>query len=50
LQRYHYYPDVFQIWHVLSSGGAVILAAAHIMPLLYLTWSLIWGAKAPDNP
>ena len=49
-RRYHYYPDVFQIWHILSSGGAVILAVAYVMPLLYLTWSLVYGAKAPDNP
>ena len=35
-RRYHYYPDVFQIWHILSSGGAVILAVAYLMPLVYL--------------
>ena len=45
-RRYHYYPDVFQIWHILSSGGAVILAVAYIMPLVYLTWSLVYGAQA----
>jgi cytochrome c oxidase subunit I len=49
-RRYHYYPDVFQIWHILSSGGAVILATAYIMPLVYLSWSLIYGAKSPNNP
>ena len=49
-RRYHYYPDVFQIWHILSSGGAVILAVAYVMPLFYLAWSLVYGAKAPDNP
>ena len=49
-RRYHYYPDVFQIWHILSSGGAVILAAAYLMPLVYLTWSLFYGEKSPDNP
>ena len=46
-RRYHYYPDVFQIWHILSSGGAVILAVAYVMPLVYLTWSLFYGEKAP---
>ncbi|HUZ34165.1 MAG TPA: cbb3-type cytochrome c oxidase subunit I [Xanthobacteraceae bacterium] len=49
-RRYHYYPDVFQIWHVLSSGGAVILAAAYLMPLVYLTWSLFCGQDAGNNP
>jgi cytochrome c oxidase subunit 1 len=49
-RRYHYYPDVFQIWHILSSAGAVILAAAYVMPLFYLTWSIVYGKKAPANP
>jgi cytochrome c oxidase subunit 1 len=49
-RRYHYYPDVFQIWHVLSSGGAAILAVAYLMPLVYLGWSLLWGERAGDNP
>jgi cytochrome c oxidase subunit 1 len=49
-RRYHYYPDVFQIWHILSSGGAVILAVAYLMPLVYLGWSLFYGEQAPDNP
>ena len=49
-RRYHAYPDAFQVWHVLSSAGAVILAAAYMMPLGYLLWSLIWGKRAPMNP
>jgi len=49
-RRYHLYPDVFQIWHILSSAGAVILAAAYLMPLFYLTWSIVYGRKAPPNP
>jgi cytochrome c oxidase subunit I len=49
-RRYHLYPDVFQIWHILSSAGAVILAAAYLMPLFYLTWSILYGRKAPPNP
>jgi cytochrome c oxidase subunit I len=49
-RRYHFYPDVFQIWHILSSAGAVILAAAYLMPLFYLTWSIVYGRKAPPNP
>jgi cytochrome c oxidase subunit I len=49
-RRYHYYPDVFQIWHILSSAGSVILAAAYVMPLFYLSWSIVYGKKAPPNP
>ena len=26
------------------------LAAAYLMPLVYLTWSLFYGEKSPDNP
>ena len=49
-RRYHAYPPEFQIWHVLSSSGAVVLACAYLMPLGYLGWSLIWGQVAPENP
>jgi cytochrome c oxidase subunit I len=35
---------------VLSSGGATILAAAYLMPLFYLGYSLFFGARAPANP
>jgi cytochrome c oxidase subunit 1 len=49
-RRYHVYPDVFQVWHVISTGGAVILAVAYLLPLVYLGWSLLYGEKSPDNP
>ncbi|MEZ5786450.1 MAG: cytochrome c oxidase subunit I [Xanthobacteraceae bacterium] len=49
-RRYHVYPPEFQVWNVLSSAGAVVLAAAYLLPLGYLTWSLIWGSRAPRNP
>jgi cytochrome c oxidase subunit 1 len=49
-RRYHHYPPEFQVWHVLSSSGAVILAAGYLLPLLYLGWSLIWGKQAGANP
>ena len=49
-RRYHAYPEEFQILHVLSSGGAVILAASYLLPLIYLPWSLRWGKPAPANP
>lgn len=49
-RRYEIYPPQFQMYHVLSSAGAVVLAAAYLMPLFYLGWSLFHGAKAPPNP
>ncbi|MGB6537814.1 MAG: cytochrome c oxidase subunit I [Xanthobacteraceae bacterium] len=49
-RRYHYYPPVFQVWHVLSTAGAAILAVAYIMPLIYLAWSLRSGERAGNNP
>ncbi len=49
-RRYAHYPAEFQVWNVLSSAGATILAVAYLMPLFYLTWSLFRGARAPANP
>jgi cytochrome c oxidase subunit I len=49
-RRYYAYPPEFQVWHVLSSAGASILAVAYVLPLFYLAWSLVYGAKAGPNP
>ena len=49
-RRYHEYPEEFQIWHVMSSTGAVVLAVAYLMPLFYFGYSLLHGKRAPDNP
>ncbi|HKS84690.1 MAG TPA: cbb3-type cytochrome c oxidase subunit I [Pseudolabrys sp.] len=49
-RRYHVYPEVFQIWHVMSTGGAAVLAVAYILPLIYLPLSLLRGPRAPRNP
>ena len=49
-RRYAVYPEVFQVYHVLSSAGAVVLAVAYVMPLFYLGWSLLRGPRAGDNP
>ncbi|MGH8262874.1 MAG: cytochrome c oxidase subunit I [Steroidobacteraceae bacterium] len=49
-RRYHVYPDVFQVWHVLSSGGTLILAVAYLLPLIYFGWSLRYGKPAGNNP
>ena len=34
----------------MSSTGASVLAAAYLLPPVYLTWSLLYGKKAGDNP
>jgi cytochrome c oxidase subunit 1 len=49
-RRYHVYPEEFQVWHVLSSAGAVILAAAYLMPMGYMALSLFRGPRAEANP
>jgi cytochrome c oxidase subunit I len=49
-RRYYSYPPEFQVWNVLSSAGASILAAAYLLPLFYLAWSLQRGERAPANP
>jgi cytochrome c oxidase subunit 1 len=49
-RRYHYYPPEFQILHVMSSAGASILAVGYLLPLIYFTWAMRYGKRAPDNP
>jgi cytochrome c oxidase subunit 1 len=49
-RRYHVYPPEFQVFNVLSSAGATVLAIGFILPLFYLTWSLKYGPKAGKNP
>jgi cytochrome c oxidase subunit I len=49
-RRYATYAPEFQVLNVLSSAGASILAIAYAMPLFYLTWSLVYGRRAPANP
>jgi cytochrome c oxidase subunit 1 len=49
-RRYHTYPDEFQVLHVMSSAGASILAVGYLIPLVYLLWSLRYGALAGPNP
>jgi len=49
-RRYHTYPPEFQTYHVLSSAGAVVLAAAYLLPFCYLLLSLFRGERAGDNP
>jgi cytochrome c oxidase subunit 1 len=49
-RRYHMYPEEFQVLHVLSTGGAMVLGMGYILPSIYLTWSLVKGQQAPANP
>ncbi len=49
-RRYHAYPPEFQIWNVLSTGGAIVLGIGYLMPMFYLLWSLKNGKPAPPNP
>jgi cytochrome c oxidase subunit 1 len=49
-RRYHTYASELQVWNVLSSAGASILAVAYLMPLVYLGWSLFYGKRASANP
>ena len=49
-RRYHVYPPEFQVWNVLSSGGAAILAVAYLMPMFYLGYSLFFGGARRPIP
>ncbi|HET7294294.1 MAG TPA: cytochrome c oxidase subunit I [Vicinamibacteria bacterium] len=49
-RRYHYYPDEFQVLNVMSSAGASILAIGYVLPMIYLAWSMRYGAIASSNP
>jgi cytochrome c oxidase subunit 1 len=49
-RRYHAYPPEWQVFNVLSSAGAGVLALGYILPAFYLTYSLIKGKNAPANP
>ena len=49
-RRYAHYDARFQVLNVFSSTGSTILAAAYLLPLFYLTWSIFYGKNAPPNP
>ena len=49
-RRYHAYPAEFQVLNVLSTAGATVLGVGYMLPLLYLGWSLKYGAIAGANP
>jgi cytochrome c oxidase subunit 1 len=49
-RRYHVYAPEFQVFNVLSSAGASVLALGYGIPLTYFLWSLFFGKPAPANP
>jgi cytochrome c oxidase subunit I len=49
-RRYYSYPAQFQWLHVLSTGGAYLLAGALLLTFVNLAIALKWGARAPANP
>ena len=49
-RRYHAYPPEFQVLNVLSTAGATVLGVGFLMPMVYLAWSLKYGAIAGNNP
>jgi cytochrome c oxidase subunit 1 len=49
-RRYHAYPPEFQVLNVLSTAGATVLGVGYMLPLIYLGWSLKYGAIAGNNP
>ncbi len=48
-RRYHFYPEEFQIFNVMSSMGSTVLALAYALPLCYLIYSLFAGEKVKAN-
>jgi len=49
-RRYHAYAPEFQVYNVLSSAGASVLAVGYIIPFIYFMWSLKYGPPAGNNP
>ncbi len=49
-RRYYAYPPEFQVLNVMSSAGASVLGVGYLIPVIYLIYSLKYGAIAPANP
>ena len=52
-RRYHVYPPdqpLWQVLHVMSTGGASILGLGLLIPGIYFVWSMRYGRFAPANP
>lgn len=49
-RRYYVYPPEFQVFNVMSTAGASILAVGYLLPMIYLTWAAFFGKVAGNNP
>jgi cytochrome c oxidase subunit 1 len=49
-RRYHSYPLEFEGLQVLATAGISVLAVGYLFPMLYLVWSLRFGAASEANP
>ncbi|HEX8283827.1 MAG TPA: cbb3-type cytochrome c oxidase subunit I [Pyrinomonadaceae bacterium] len=52
-RRYHAYPPgepMWQVLHVMSTGGASMLGLGLLIPAVYFIWSMRYGRFAPANP
>jgi cytochrome c oxidase subunit 1 len=49
-RRYYVYPPEFQVYNVMSTAGASILAVGYLLPMIYLTWAAFFGKVAGNNP
>lgn len=49
-RRYYNYLPEFQIYHQISTVGAVMIAAGFVIAAIYFIAALVKGKAAPDNP
>ncbi|QQS32682.1 MAG: cytochrome c oxidase subunit I [Acidobacteriota bacterium] len=49
-RRYAAYPEELQVLNIFSTAGASVLGIGLMMPVVYLTHSLVAGKRAGDNP
>ncbi|HEX8147134.1 MAG TPA: cbb3-type cytochrome c oxidase subunit I [Pyrinomonadaceae bacterium] len=52
-RRYHAYPPnepMWQVLHVMSTGGATVLGIGLLIPGVYFLWSMRYGRFAAANP
>jgi cytochrome c oxidase subunit I len=49
-RRYASYPEEFQVLNIFSTAGATVLGVGLVMPVIYLTASLVNGKRADANP
>jgi cytochrome c oxidase subunit 1 len=49
-RRYYMYPERFQALNVASTAGSSLLAIGFVIIVVYLTFALVRGKRATDNP